>query len=628
MDFDYKAIGLKAGLECHQQLDTGKLFCRCPSMLKEEKPDFTIVRKLRPVASELGEFDATALEAFRRNLSYVYEAFRDVNCLVELDEEPPMPLDSEALETTLAVSLLAKARVLDEIVVMRKAVIDGSNTSGFQRTALVAVGGKLDIGGKEIRIQTIAIEEDAARPMGKSEKETTYRLDRLGIPLIELATAPELFSPEEVKKAALAVGALFRITGKAKRGLGTIRQDINISIRDGARVEIKGVQELELIDEYVRREAQRQLSLIEIKKELLARGISEKDLVAVVVDASSIFEGTECKFLRQKKAFGTKLKGFAGILGKEIQPDRRFGTELASCVKARTGLQGILHSDELPAYGVSQQEKENVSALLGLEAADAFALVCAEKQKAETALNVVVERCSQALKGVPEETRGALENCNTEYQRPLPGAARMYPETDLKEIFVEAKLLKKLSANLPLWPEQRKHLYIKKFGLSEQLAEKMKLDNNALFFESLVAKGAGSTATAWLLLEGLVQLKRNNIAVEKISDEMLESVVFALKKKQISKDIVLDLLSRWSNAPQKKLAEIVSGMGISKASDEEIRAAVKKVIDANRQVVSEKKMGAMSALMGDLMKELRGKASGEQISRILKEEIAKAGAVD
>lgn len=624
MDFDYKAVGLKAGLECHQQLDTGKLFCRCPSKLKEEKPDFVTVRKLRPVASELGEFDAAALEAFRKNLSYSYESFNDVNCLVELDEEPPMPINLNALEIVLKVCLLAKAKILDEIVVMRKAVIDGSNTSGFQRTALVGVGGKLDIGGKELGIQTIAVEEDAARPMSRNEKEIVYRLDRLGIPLIELATAPELFSPEEVKRAALAIGALFRITGKAKRGLGTIRQDINISVREGARVEIKGVQELDLIDEFVRREVQRQLALVEIKKELLARGISESNLPGGILDVSNVFANTECKFLRGKKVFGLKLKGFSGIVGKEIQQDRRFGTELASYVKSRTGLQGILHSDELPAYGVSAEEKKTVSELFGLEERDAFVLVCAEKQKATEALNIAVERCKVALKGVPEETRGALESCNTEYQRPLPGAARMYPETDLKEIIVEERLLKQLSKKLPLWPEQRKELYVKKFGLSAQLAEKMKLDNNAIFFEELVGRGADATSTAWLLLEGLVQLKRNGIAAEKISDEMIESVVIALKRRELSKDIVLQLLGAWAKTPEKKFAEIVVSMGIGKTSDEEVRAVVLKVIEANKAIVAEKKLGAMSALMGDLMKELRGKASGEQISRILKEELSKS----
>ncbi len=623
MDFDWKQIGLKAGLECHQQLDTGKLFCRCPGNLKDSKPDFVVERRLRPVASELGEFDVAALEAFQKGLSFAYEAFNDVNCLVELDEEPPKPINNEAFEATLTVCLLAGAKPIDTIVVMRKAVIDGSNTSAFQRTALVGVGGKLDIGGKKIGIQSIALEEDAARPMSKSEKQIVYRLDRLGIPLIELATAPELFSPEEVKKAALAIGTMFRITGKAKRGLGTIRQDVNISVREGARVEIKGVQELETIDEVVKREAQRQLALVEIKKELLARGVQEKDLAEEPVDASRIFEKTECKFLRAKKVFGLKLKGFAGIVGKEIQPERRFGTELASCVKVRTHLQGILHSDELPAFGVSEAEKKSVSELLGLQAQDAFVLVCAEKQKAIEALKVVLERCRQALKGVPEETRGALESCNTEYQRPLAGAARMYPETDLAEISVGAALVKKLEKNLPLWPEQRKQLYIKKFGLSEQLAEKMKLDNNALFFEKLAEKGADATTTAWLLLEAIVQLKRNGVAVEKISDGMVESIVFALKRKEISKDIVLDLLLAWSKAPEKKFSDVLAGLGVSKASEEEVRNAVKKAIEANRQLVSEKKLGAISALMGDLMKELRGKASGEQISRILKEEILK-----
>jgi glutamyl-tRNA(Gln) amidotransferase subunit E len=237
---DYSAIGLKCGLEVHQQLDTGKLYCRCPSLLREGKPDFVFRRRLRASASEMGEIDRAAAEQSGRGMLFEYNSFKDCCCLVEADEEPPKPTDPQALETVLKISLMCNASVFDELFAMRKIVVDGSNTTGFQRTMLVAENGSLDLGKKKIGIQTIVLEEDACRPVEKTADKVVYSLDRQGIPLIEIATAPEIRSPEEALECALKLGELLRRTCKAKRGLGTIRQDINISIEGGARVEIKG----------------------------------------------------------------------------------------------------------------------------------------------------------------------------------------------------------------------------------------------------------------------------------------------------------------------------------------------------------------------------------------------------
>ncbi|MDO8625320.1 MAG: Glu-tRNA(Gln) amidotransferase subunit GatE, partial [Candidatus Diapherotrites archaeon] len=316
-----KTPKLMCGIECHQQLDTGKLFCRCPGELKDTKPDWIIRRRLHPVASELGEFDAAALEAHNKNLEYVYEAYRDVNSLVCTDDEPPQPVNEKALETVLTVGLLTGSVFVDRAFVMRKTVIDGSNTSGFQRTALICVGGHIDIGSKTIRLQSMALEEDAARPIEKTDDHIVYRLDRLGIPLIELATAPDIETPEQAKEAALAIGNLFRRTGNAKRGLGTTRQDLNISITGGARVELKCVQDLDLMDEYVRREMQRQQSLLEIKATLSKKHFGNSDFDQPVVDVSGIFVSSECKFLKAKPVFGSKVPQFKGLLGRELQPN-------------------------------------------------------------------------------------------------------------------------------------------------------------------------------------------------------------------------------------------------------------------------------------------------------------------
>jgi glutamyl-tRNA(Gln) amidotransferase subunit E len=621
MESDWKKIGLRAGLECHQQLETGKLFCRCPSMLREDKPDIVFKRKLRAVASELGEFDRAALEAFGKGLTFVYQGYKDTVCLIEADESPPMPPDPEALATILKVALMSKSQILDELFVMRKAVIDGSNTTGFQKTMLVALGGELELSGKKVGIQSLALEEDAARPMEKKTGEITYRLDRLGIPLIELATAPELFSPEEVRQCAEKIGELFRRTCRAKRGLGTIRQDVNISIAKGARVEIKGVQELGLIDEYVRREAQRQIALVELKEEQQHRKITEKNFEEFdAADLSQIFSQSECKFLRGKSVFGIRLQKMQGLLGKELQPDRRFGTELAGYVKARTGLHGIIHSDELPAYGISEREIEQARHLCNCIMNDSFVLVQAEKEKAEKALRVVVERCMQALLGVPEETRDALENGNTEYSRHLPGAARMYPETDLEPIRIDAKHLNELKKELPLTVGQREKLYREK-GLSTNLVEGMKLSNFACFFEQLLQKGINATTAATLLLEGLTQLRREGVS--NISNEMVGKILLAEKEKKITKDILLDSLRAWAKQPEIELEDILKELKVGTVAAGETRKIIIAVIEKNGQLVTEKGEHALGALMGEAMKELRGRADGSEISRILREELGK-----
>ena len=622
MELDFSKLGLKAGLEVHQQLETGKLFCRCLSLLREEKPDIVFRRKMRIAASEFGEFDAAALEAVKKGLEFVYEAYSDSNCLVESDDSPPMPVDSEALETALKIALMCGSRIIDSAVVMRKTVVDGSNTSGFQRTALIALGGKIKISGKEIGVQTIALEEDAARPMQKTEREIFYRLDRLGIPLIEFATMPDLRTPEEVKECALKIGELLRRTCKAKRGLGTIRQDLNVSISGGARVEIKGVQELEMIDEYVRREAQRQMSLLELKKELLEKDFSEKNFSHPSLELTEIFENSQCKFLKGRKIFGFRLSHCKGILGKELQQGRRFGTELASYVKAKTGLQGIIHSDELPAYGISEDEISKTREILGCNENDAFVFVSGEKQKALEALEIARQRCILALKGVPEETRNALENANTEYSRPLPGAARMYPETDLEKIIVSEVQLKKLRRQLPLSLEERLALY-RKHGLGEKLAQEMKLNNYACFFEELLEKGYNATVSAMLLLENLREMKRDNVPVENISNEMIVEILDSMKNGGITKEVLLSVLAEWAKKPEKTLKEIIHGFGIEKFSEEEVRKAVRNAIEKNSALAKEKGIGAMSALMGDLMKELKGKASGSVISMVLEQELKK-----
>ena len=261
---DYEKIGLKCGLEIHQQLDTKKLFCNCISLLRQDEPDFEVKRNLHVVAGESGEVDTAASYEVSLNKDFIYQGY-DTTCLVELDESPPRKINQEALRIALQISILLNAKIFSATQIMRKTVVDGSNTSGFQRTVLVAKDGFVETSYGKVRIESVCLEEDSARIISKEDGKSVYRLDRLGIPLIEIATAPDIKTPSQAKEVALYLGNILR-SFKVKRGIGTIRQDVNVSIKNGKRVEIKGVQNPELIKKSVELEVKRQQSFLKNKK--------------------------------------------------------------------------------------------------------------------------------------------------------------------------------------------------------------------------------------------------------------------------------------------------------------------------------------------------------------------------
>ncbi len=616
---DFQALGFKAGLECHQQLEAGKLFSRTPPIVREGKADIAVKRKLRASASEMGEFDLAALEEAKKDYTYIYQVFSDANSLVELDEEPPQDIDRQALETVLMIAQMCNAKILDTVFVMRKIVLDGSNTSAFQRTGLVAIGGSIPVGKNNIGIETIVIEEDSARPLEKKAREIVYNLDRLGIALIELATKPDIRNPAELKETAKKIGELLRRTCRAKRGLGRIRQDINVSIKNGTRVEIKGVQDLEMIDAIAEREVQRQIALLEIKKQLEERNAKKTDLEGKIFELTGVFMETECAFLKGKKVFGIMAKNFAGLIGKELQPGKRLGTELAGYVKAKTGLKGCIHSDELPAFGITEKEVRNLKEKIGCSEKDAFVIVSASREEAVKALEIVNERMKQCFDGVPKETRNALEDGCTEYSRPLPGAARMYPETDLPPIVIEEKMLKEIRKKHPLTVQEREKLYAAK-GLSEKLVNELKLSNYACFFEELLEKNINPKTAAVLLVEGITELKREGISG--IEEQEIEKALLAEKQGRMQREIMLDVFRKMKkeNKTMEQAIQEIAG----KATDEKtIRKEIIEIIEKNRLLVKEKGINALSALMGEAMKKFSGKAPGRVISSILREELSK-----
>jgi glutamyl-tRNA(Gln) amidotransferase subunit E len=617
MNIDYSKLGLKAGLEIHQQLNTTKLFMRTQSTLSEEN-NFCIQRKLRPVASELGEYDKAALDAFKRNETFYYSGDKNNISLVELDEEPPQQLNLNSLNTAIEVALLCKSNLINRLSVMRKNIIDGSNTSAFQRTMLLSIGGEINIENKKIRISTIALEEDSARPLKKENGNAYYCLDRLGIPLIEIATEPDITTPKEAVETAKKIGELIRITCKSMRGKGTIRQDVNVSITKGTRCEIKGCQELELIGTIIEKEVKRQLDLINIMKTLndeKQNGKIPSDFFGEITDLTNIFLETNCKFIKGKNVFGIRLNGMKGILGTKIG-DKRFGTELSYYAKA-TGVTGILHYDELPNYGISENEIEKILTTLNCIEDDSFILIVANKISAENAFKSIKKRILIAFEQIPGETRGALEDGSSIYQRPLAGGARMYPETDLLEQEINEKMIKEIKKTLPLNVSSREKKY-EKIGLNENFINGMKLNNYARFFESLIEKKANPKVAANLLLNDLPELKRKGINVDSIPLEDIEELLILESKGKISKNNLKSAIEKMSN--NTALDDIIdSTKTIDKNEAEKI---VSEIVNKNADLVSQKKLGAVGPLMGDVMKSLKD-IDGKYASELLKKEIEK-----
>jgi glutamyl-tRNA(Gln) amidotransferase subunit E len=607
---DYNAIGLTAGIEIHQQLNTKeKLFCHCLTLLRDStEHSGEFFRYLRVTESEMGEIDRAAQEEMKRDRKFQYYTY-DTTCLVENDEEPPAPLNDEALSVCLTIAKMFGMTPVRQVHTMRKLVIDGSNTSGFQRTALVAMNGALPDGGE---IETICLEEEAAQRV----RDDIFSLDRLGIPLIEITTSPCMHTPEDVQKIAEYIGMVLRSTGKVKRGIGTIRQDVNISIRGGARVEIKGVQELNLIAEVVRREVQRQQSLLAIRHELIQRKASVHDNSQNVGD---LFRETKSTVLKKaKRIYAVRLEGFSGLVGREIQPDRRLGSEMSDYAK-KCGVGGIFHTDELPAYGVTADEVARLRVRMNAGDQDCVVIVAAVNDtQAACALNQVIIRALLALseRPVPEETRKMLDDGSSAYMRPLPGAARMYPETDVLPVIIDDDRW-----NATIVPElltEKAQRYAKDYAIDLAYATQLALSEKLSLFERALAEGIKPKLAAFTILSTYTELRREGVAVEKIPDKDYLATWHAVESGRAAKEAIPVLFRGLASGSTfedviRKLAPAVSY--------EELESIIKKIIADRSDFVIQKGNAALGPLMGLVMTEVRGSVDGKIVSEILKKEI-------
>ncbi|HZW57720.1 MAG TPA: Glu-tRNA(Gln) amidotransferase subunit GatE [Nitrososphaerales archaeon] len=678
---DPKAIQLKVGLEVHQQLATKtKLFCSCPPYAGGEEGETTVVispvtsasaittsgsstitlpgeraasacarhvfnRILRPATSELGEMDVAARFESRREMRVRYISDSHTSCLVEADEEPPHPISQEAVDTALLFALALRSRVADEIHVMRKIVVDGSNTSGFQRTAIISLGGVLQFnaGKSEVAVQSIGLEEDAARavkttkfpaqlgqggPQQAAEEVKTYALDRLGTPLVEVALAPIEGTPEEVEDAARTLGRLMRSTGRVARGLGTIRQDLNLSIMNGAVIEVKGVQRLDQIGKVVLYESARQKFFFDMAREVRAT-IGDK-LEIGFTEVTPVFKDTRSQVLKkalnpsgemaptsQAAAICIGVRKFSGHFGRENEFHSRLGKELSAI--ARTyGLGGVFHSDELPNYGITQEEVDAVRKAAGLDSSDGFVILAGERIVTSLAADAIAARIQNVTSGVPAETRAASLEGETTFLRPRPGSARMYPETDIPLIKISKARLDSLLAQIPEPWEILVAKFSARFDLPKQLAEPLFDSDLRPLFENIVsATSLAARYVASILVDTFQSLSREGADVYSIEDKNVLELFMSLSKGRFAKEAVPEVLRMLAKDRSLSVEQALSRSGLVAISEDELRRIVDEVIRDNLQLVKARGAGAQGALMGKVMQKVRGKADGKLVSQVL-----------
>jgi len=570
-------VRLKAGLEIHQQLDCGKLFCKCDEFNVED--DLIFKRKLHATSSEMGNIDIAAKSEGIREFTYFN---RGCNCLVYTDEEPPRGPNTKAVNIALQFAKLVNSTILEEAHFMRKIVVDGSNTSGFQRTALIAMGGQIEYEGGILELDQICLEEDSCRH-GKNKDE--YLLDRLGIPLLEITTKPQLNEPKQVQQAAKALGRLLRAC-HVKRGLGTIRQDVNVSINGGQRVELKGFQDLSNMPLVVENEIIRQSNLNNL--------VEGKTTQPVVVSEY---------FKKQKFAIACKLVGWKGLLGtKESEKNHvRMGRELADYAK-KAGVNGLMHSDELPAYGISKEETNKLHEILNCQEHDAFILIFGNERMAKDAISRVIERVRTT--GVPKEVRRVTPENLTRYIRPMPGASRMYPETDIPPLKLNG-----IQIIIPKTLDEREHT----LPLNDEESKQMVSRNLDQRFKSLMKHCEDPKIVSRVLLHTLPNIATRDLPI--ISDKEIISVFDLVKKSQISKEGI-----------EEALIQMVTGQEIQLGSEnieEEVKHFIELLIEEKKDFVKERGMSAIGPLMGPVMSEFRGKIDGAKINALLIDRIKK-----
>ena len=625
-ELDIKNIGLKVGLEIHQQLDTKKkLFCDC-TPIEEEEFSIKFSRKLRAAKSELGKIDPAALFESTKSKTIVYYANPKSSCLVEEDEEPPHALDTDAKNIALLISSALGSKIFSEIHVMRKTVIDGSNTTGFQRRMLVAQGGHIEVKGKKVGVQSICLEEDAGKLIKDEGNHRFFSLDRLGVPLVEIALDPVEGDPKFVKDIALTLGRLLRVTKKVMRGIGTIRQDVNISVEGGGVIEVKGVQQLDQLEKIIEFEAKRQHGLKLISEKINQTKFTGIDRKEDVFDVTELMQECNSKIIKksiekQEKIFGIKIKKLKGIFGFEPYSDVRLGKEIGQLVRF-FGIGGVFHSDELPNYGIEDKDIKRVTEKLDIHNDDAFLIIAGEKISVKFAIDSIINRIELAKNGPPAETRAATQNGDTIFLRPRPGASRMYPETDIPTVKVTNEELVQVRSNIPKsWEESIRELE-EKYKINNQLAEQIFDSEYFEIFEKICSKKQNSpNFVVSVLCSTITNLERSGLDSSLLNDEQIMMTFELLGQEKINKESIQIIFEQIMSKKVNDVLQALENASITQLTENELDSILDKIIQDNTDKIKQEQMRALSGIMGIAMKEVRGKASGKIINQKLKEKI-------
>jgi glutamyl-tRNA(Gln) amidotransferase subunit E len=617
---DYRTVGFKSGLEIHQQLLTSrKLFCRCPAGLYSDHYNAEILRHMRPTLSELGEYDGTALMEFKTRKEIIYRISRDTVCTYEMDDTPPFEINDEALDIAFGLGMLYGSSMVDEVHIARKQYLDGSIPTGFQRTAIVCLDGKIPFKDRHIQVIQLSIEEDSCREVSDIGHRRTYLTDRLGMPLVETVTGPDMKTPDEVAEVAEILRRLARSTGKVRTGIGAARQDVNVSVTGGTRIEIKGVPRIPLIPLLTYNEAMRQWNLLRLRDELHRRGVTKETFTTVTTDVTRLLKKTRYQpitsaILAGMKVLCVSLKGFKGLLRWETQTDTYFSREISDRVRViscLTTLPNIIHSDS-PSETIASSEWNTLKKAVNASEEDTIVLVWGDELDTKSGAAEIIIRAKEATIGIPSETRQALRDGTNGFERILPGADRMYPDTDLPPKKITPERIAKIRAGLPepIWDREAKY---RSMGIPAEHIEKLAMSPFATVFEKVVSeKKIDPRFVSRVLIEYPRRLKKDHLPVKKITVEMFNELFNLLTEGKVVKDGVLFILRE----------VLVSGRSVESIvqpllNPDEIREVVVNQIEKMRLMEIRKPEKTKTILMGMIMDELRHKAKGSEVEKVM-----------
>jgi len=600
---DYRQLGFMSGLEVHQQLLTrSKLFCRCPAGRSVERYDAEVLRHMRPTLSELGEYDGTALMEFKTRKEIVYRLERGTVCTYEMDDTPPFVVDEEAVEIAIEISLLLNLNLVSELHVMRKQYLDGSIPTGFQRTAMVGLTGTIpfqvpELGvDRDLRIRQLSLEEDSCREISDVGHRITFRTDRLGVPLTETVTEPDLYTPLELQAAGQLLARVARATGSVRRGPGAARQDVNVSVAGGRRIEIKGVDNHRGLPQLVHIEAYRQLNLLRVRAELQRRGLTPANISLLpesgppwdvspgAIDAGAVlgsfdYEPIDAALERGERVVAVRLRGFAGTLNHKTQPGITFARELADRVRVIACPEHrpfMIHSD-LEDYGLDPRRWRALRSKLEAEPEDAVVVVWGLERDAATAAREVVIRAREAVVGVPAETRQAFADGTNGFERILPGPDRMYPDTDTPPLPIPDEMVERVRARLPDTPWSRQARY-EALGLNAETAWRLAGAPWADLFEALQPPaGALARRLAATLAKRVPYHRRRGRYARVPEAERIAPMVRAMEEGAIRPEAMDRIFDELVERPQASPREVLAPYRARPGDEAELERALERV---------------------------------------------------